>query len=164
MKYILIIGAMLAGIFMVYSSNYFQSYIFPQEFYAEIFRAPLDVLKKGEKITIPIHFKYKTRYALYISLPDRYAFDDLRYEAGTLKYKFISQGQILKEGTTAQPQRRQVIVKGENSSVAILEFYLPFPKAQKDLALELEVTIPMEFLAKYSGKTYCTIVPNDSMK
>ncbi len=165
MKYILLgLGALLVGAYMIYSSNVFQSYIYPQQFYADIYRAPFDVTQKDAAINIPITYKYKTRYALYISVDDINAMYDLRKEEGILSYKFISQGKVLKEGLTIAPTMENVTYTNTSSSVAILKFELPLKEDERDLILVLKVIKPLFFLNKYSGKITCEISPWEEYK
>jgi hypothetical protein len=57
-----------------------------------------------------------------------------------------------------------MVSTSNKSSVAVLEFGLPFNTAKGDLLLDLEVVKPFNFLSKYSGRIYCTITPNPKMK
>ncbi|SMF26204.1 hypothetical protein [Desulfovibrio gilichinskyi] len=165
MKYILLgLGALIVGAYMIYSSNVFQSYIFPQQFYADISSGKLDPTIKNESITIPIHYKYNTRYALYLSIPTMFNQDVFKRTNGVIKYKFISKGNILEEGVTIPPSKADYLSWKDETFAAILKFDLPFPKAENDLLLELKVLTPLVALDKYSGSIRYSICPWEQYK
>jgi len=160
MKYLVVVGALLIGAFVIFNSNKFQAYFLTEQFYKKIYEGPFDVTKKGESTVIPIKYKYKTNYALAISLPDRFALDSLQREKGEVRYQFISKNQILKKGITIPPIWENSSYSNDTSFVDILMFDLPFPGAGDDLTLELEVVTPMTFLEAYSGSITCFINPH----
>ncbi|SDK43374.1 hypothetical protein SAMN05660337_0435 [Maridesulfovibrio ferrireducens] len=130
-------------------------------YYKPIFEGHFDAAKKGERLSIPINFKYKTEYDLLISIPK----DDIKSfysEKGTLNYKFTSKGKILEKGTTLSPSNTvsySASINGPLSAV-LLTFNLPFPGAGDDLVLVIEAINPLTALNKYSGSILCTVEPS----
>ena len=160
MKYIaafLII--ILAGVIYIYNTTRFQA-LFKDDFYDDICYMPFDVTKKGEKITIPLKYKYKTCYSIAIAVGDRNIFHKRIVGHGILNYRFTSKGHALAEGRTFEAQKHNLMYYLGITSINILVFNLPFPGAGDDLTLELEVLEPMTFLEPYAGNTYCKINPD----
>jgi hypothetical protein len=149
---LLVFGGML-----FYNSNWFQSAFLSDRFYKDICYAPFDVTVKGESISIPLKYKFKTCYKLSIAVPDKKVFHDRIIGPGTLKYQFISKGRVLAKGRTYNPDRHHFTLYRGITSMNILAFNLPFFEADDDLTLELEVVEPMEFLEPYTGNIFCRI-------
>jgi len=164
MKYIaafLII--ILAGGIYIYNTTRFQA-LFKDDFYDDICYMPFDVTKKDEKISIPLKYKYKTCYRLCIAVPDKNIAVKRISGPGVLNYRFVSNGRVLADGRTFEPNRRSLSFYLGISTIHILVFNLPFPGAGDDLTLELEVLEPMTFLEPYAGKIYCKINPDYNPK
>ncbi|MBI9081879.1 MAG: hypothetical protein JEY79_19330 [Pseudodesulfovibrio sp.] len=159
MKKIVSIGLMLVIVLVFYNSNWFQSTFVYGQFYENIYSAPFDVTQKGNRVVIPIKYKYATSYGLAVSVPDGEAFTFADFEEGSLRYRFISKDQILGEGMTLPLIGKNRIVKDGSSSIDILIFTLPISGAGDDLTLDLEVITPIKFLNGYSGKITCFINP-----
>jgi hypothetical protein len=133
-------------------------------FHQDIFSAPFDVTRKGEVFSIPLKYKFRTCYSLALAVPDKNLYYGTPVGPGTLRYRFVSKGQIIAEGLTFPPARRHFARYREVTLINILVFDLPFPGAGNDLSLELTVETPMTFLNEYSGKINCSIRPNYSAK
>ncbi|SMF26199.1 hypothetical protein [Desulfovibrio gilichinskyi] len=160
MKRLTIIGLILLIVLSLYNTNVFQAYFMSDQYYKTIFEGPFDPSKKGERLLIPITFKYKTEYDLLISIPK----DDIKcfYNAkGTLNYRFTSRGKILKEGQTLSPSNTGYYCASSEGplSAILLKFNLPFPGAANDLILVLEAVNPLTSFSKYSGEIWCTVEP-----
>lgn len=154
----ILLGAILLG-FVIYSSNTFKIYFYPEVFFSEIARVKLDVTKQEEKVSIPLTQNFNTQHALLISVPD---FDTLAYftkSNGTLNYEFTSKGQILKKGQTLPLERKNMARSTGQSSLVVLKFDLPMQNAGKDLTLNLEVVQPFIIFEKYKHQTYCIVEP-----
>lgn len=164
-KFALFLAGTLFCIFYFTNSPWFQSLFFSKDFYQNIYSASFDVLTKGNSITIPINkYAYSTCYDLSLAVPE----DDLAHNwqkgNGRLSYSFESGGEVLHEGTTNPPDGKHRRLYNETSSVSLLVFDLPFPKADNDLVLNLIVLEPMTFLNKYSGDITVQINPDYSGK
>ncbi len=149
--------------FFIYRSNYYQA-IFGDDFYSEIFSASFDVTEKGAAIRVPLKFKYKTRYGLYIKIPEYNRLSYVERTKGFIKYKFISDGLVLKSGETVSSDQWVRLWKEGGSYLDILDFDLPLSGASKNLVLELTVVEPFNFFIPFSGDTYCVVKPNASFK
>ncbi|WP_051676980.1 hypothetical protein [Maridesulfovibrio frigidus] len=150
--------------FLVYNSNHYQAIFNNNKFYAEIYSAPFDVTQKGATIRIPLKFSYKTRYGIFIKIPD---YDPLSYverTRGFLEYHFLSDGVVLKSGKTFPSSQWERLWRDDCSFIGILGFDLPLPGASKDLVLKLTVVEPFNFFIPFSGDTYCVVKPNASFK
>ncbi len=161
MKRLTIISLTLIIIFSIYNTNFFQANFTPNQYYKPIFEAPFDPSKKGERLLIPITFKYRTEYELLISIPK----DDIMcfYNTnGTLNYRFTSRGKILEEGRTKSPSKTTSYSASSEGplSAVLLRFNLPFPEAANDLVLVLEVVNPLTSFSKYSGSIMCIVRPS----
>ena len=157
--WIMLLCLVLSGVYF-YNTNWFQSFFMYDRFYEDIYDESFDVTKKGKTITIPLKYKYKTCYSLAIAVPDKNIFHDRIAGYGLLSYKFISRNKVLAEGYTHAPTRRNLTLKQGVTSTHILVFDLPFPGADNDLVLHLEVQEPFAYLEPYSGKITCKINPN----
>ncbi len=158
-----ILFLLLAGGIYFYNTNWFQS-TSKDDFYDDICHVPFDVTKKGEKIAIPLKYKYNTCYSIAISVPDKNVFHNHIVGPGVLNYRFISNGRVLAEGCTPDHNKYRISFYQDISSIHILVFNLPFPGAGDDLTLELDVLEPMAFLNPYIGNIYCRIKPAYSTK
>lgn len=156
----IIIIILTLGAAFLYNTIWFQAFFFHKKFYENIHSEPFDVTKKNESTSIKINYKYNTCYDLSISVPGSKLFHSEGIGKGALKYQFISDGRILKEGITFQPSKRNLSLYNGRSSVSILAFDLPFPGANGDLTLNLKVIDPMIYLKKYSNNITCQINPD----
>ncbi|WP_051676957.1 hypothetical protein [Maridesulfovibrio frigidus] len=160
MKRFAVIILVLIVIYPIYYTNFFQAHFVSDQYYKSIFESPFDVSKKGERLLIPIIFKYRTEYDLIISIPknDKKCFFS---EKNTLKYKFTSGGKILKEGVTYSPSNASHYSASREGplSAILLTFNLPFHEAEDGLVLVLEVVKPLTSFRKYSGSIICTVEP-----
>jgi hypothetical protein len=120
------------------------------------------VTKKGETISISLKHKFYTCYELNVGVPDKYIFHRGIVGPGALRYRFISRGQIIKEGLTVPAELNHLTLYRGVTLITILVFDLPFPGAGSDVSLELTVDTPMTFLNEYAGKIRCSIRPNYS--
>ena len=89
-KILAVLLLLLAVAVYVFNTNRFQAFFLVKSFYADIADMPFDVTRKGERITIPIKFKYKTCYDLGIKVPGRELSDTGMVGEGLLGYKFAS--------------------------------------------------------------------------
>lgn len=149
----------LAGTYF-YNTNWFQSFFLHERFYEDICNIPFDVTQRGESISIPLKYKFKTCYSLAITVPDKDLFHDGNVGDGILKYRFLSRGRVIAEGYTRAPNDRHLMFYHGVTMINILVFDLPFPGTGNDLTLELEVKEPFEFLEPFAGKTTCQIEPD----
>ena len=157
--WILLFCLFLGGVYF-YHTIWFQSFFLYDHFYEDIYNAPFDVTHKGNTLSIPLKYKYKTCYSLAIAVPDKDIFHDRTAGYGLLAYRFISEGKVLAEGYTHAPTRRNLMLKRGITSINILVFDLPFPGAGSDLTLQLEVLEPFKYLEFHSGNIYCKINPD----
>ena len=160
MKRFAVIISILIVIFSIYYTNFFQAHFVSDQYYKNIFEGPFDVSQEGERLLIPISFKYKTEYDLLISIPK----DDIMCfysEKNDLNYRFTSKGKILEEGVTFPLSDTSYYCASSEGplSATLLKFSLPFPEAEEDLVLVLEVVNPLTSFRKYSGSIICTVRP-----
>ncbi|SOB58919.1 conserved protein of unknown function [Pseudodesulfovibrio profundus] len=158
---IILICIVLAGVYF-YNTNWFQSFFLYERFYENIVDVPFDVTKKGETLSIPLNHKFSTCYELNVAVPEKNLYHNTPVGPGALKYKFISEGQVLAEGLTFPAERKNFTLYRGVSLITILVFDLPFPGSEEDLSLELTVDTPMTFLNEFQGKIRCSIRPNYS--
>ncbi|QGY39536.1 hypothetical protein GM415_05180 [Pseudodesulfovibrio cashew] len=165
MKYLKITAVLLivVGIYF-FKSDWFQASFFPESYYKNTCFVPFDVTKEGNTITIPLKYTHSTCYSLAISVTDKDIFHDNIVGPGTLKYHFISKGQIIATGNTYMPNRRHLRLINGVTSINILVFNLPYRGAGKDLKLQLTVHEPFNFLSAYKEKTFCEISPDYNPK
>ncbi|WP_031481526.1 hypothetical protein [Maridesulfovibrio frigidus] len=145
----------------IYNSNVFQANFMGDRYYKHIFEGHFDASQKGERLSIPINFKYNAEYDLRLSIPT----DDIRpfySEKGTLNYKFTSRGKVLEKGVTRSPSKTGYYSASPDGplSAVLLRFNLPFPEAGDDLVLVIEAVNPLTALSKYSGFIICTVEPS----
>lgn len=158
---IFLLCLVLGGVFF-YNSNWFQSFFLYNRFYENIVDVPFDVTKKGETISISLKHKFNTCYELNVGVLDKYIFHRGTVGPGALRYRFISRGQVIKEGLTFPAERNNLTLYRGVTLITILVFDLPFPGAGSDVSLELTVDTPMTFLNEHAGKIKCSIRPNYS--
>ncbi|SDL49038.1 hypothetical protein SAMN05660337_3081 [Maridesulfovibrio ferrireducens] len=160
MKRFAVLSVILIVMSSIYNTNVFQAYFMSDQYYKSIFEGSFDASIKGERLLIPISFKYKTEYDLLISIPknDKKCFFS---EKGALNYKFTSRGKILEEGITKSPSNTAHYCASSEGplSALLLRFNLPFPEAGDDLVLVLEAVNPLKSFSKYSGSIICTVEP-----
>ncbi|OEU66614.1 MAG: hypothetical protein BA863_18440 [Desulfovibrio sp. S3730MH75] len=160
MKRFVAIILVLIVIFSIYYTNFFQAHFVSDQYYKSIFESPFDVSKKGGRLLIPISFKYRTKYDLIISISknDKRCFFS---EKSPLNYRFTSRGKVLEEGVTYSPVNASHYCASSEGplSAILLTFDLPFPGAEDDLVLVLEVVKPLTSFSKYSGSIICTVEP-----
>ena len=158
-KFVLFLIAIVAVGIYFYNTIWFQS-LFNESFYNSIVNIKLDVTKKGEKISVPLLFKYDSCYCLGIKIPGREASDSLLTGKGVLRYQFILNETVVTEGVTQPVTRRGWGGDDEVSIRKLMVFDLPLPYGSKELTLRLEVIEPFSFLDGYKGQTSIDIRPN----
>ena len=158
-KLIVIMALLAVGSIYFYNTNWFQS-SFIGSFYDPIAEVPLDVTMKGERISIPLKYEYETCYDLGVKVPGRELFVSRKTGKGLLKYKFVSDWNVVAEGITHPTNSRRWDVGDEMSVPLLLVFDLPFPGAANNLMLELEVVEAFSYLEEYKGQTSIIISPN----
>lgn len=159
----MLIIVVAAGVYF-YNTNWFQSFFLSDSFYVNIVDVPFDVTRKGERIVIPLKYKFKTCYSLGIEVPGRELSDSRRTGEGRLGYQFVSEGVVIADGVT-QPVTRHGWGGNDNVSIRrLMVFNLPFSHPSKELTLTLEVTEPFLFMHNYEGHTNIVVSPNYNPK
>lgn len=158
-KLLAVVIVLAAGGVYFYNTNWFQAFFFNETFYENIADVPFDVLKKGERISIPLKYKYSTCYDVAVAVPGRELSNSRKTGEGRLGYQFISNGEILASGIT-KPVVRRGWGGGDDTSIrSLVVFDLPFP-APGDVILQLEVVEPFSFMKEYEGHTSIIINPD----
>jgi hypothetical protein len=161
--FIIFLCVILGGIY-VYNTNWFQSSFRYERYYRPIYEAPFDVTQKGETVSIPLKYTYRTCYDLALTVPDKNVFHDRLVGPGLLAYRFLSDGRVLGDGLSFPPDKRQLGLRRDTSLIPVMLFDLPFAKEGGDLVLELEVVEPFTFLKPYAGNIKCRITPDYDSK
>jgi hypothetical protein len=163
-KVLVILMVLSAGGVYFYNTNWFQAFFRNETFYETIADVPFDVLKKGERISIPLKYKYDTCYDVAVAVPGRELSDSRATGEGRLKYQFVSDGEILASGVTQPVVRRGWGGDDDVSIRPLMVFDLPFPEAPGDVILQLEVVEPFGFMQEYEGHTAIVINPDYTPK
>ncbi|SKA98671.1 hypothetical protein SAMN02745704_02941 [Paucidesulfovibrio gracilis DSM 16080] len=150
---------MVISAIFFYNTTWFQS-MFSDDFYKNIAEIQFDVLHKGNTISIPIKYKYKTCYDLGIAVPGKHLMAYRKEGPGRLHYKFISDGNMLTEGFTRPVSRHNMGGNDDYTALLLMVFDLPLKENVRNVILELEVVEPFTFLAEYKGQTSIIINPN----
>ena len=153
----------IIGFIYIYNTNRFQS-LFLDDFYDDIAYIKFDVIRKNETISIPINHKYKTCYDLGITVPGKKFSAYPNEGPGQLRYKFISNGNLLIEGVTKRFSRHSIGGNDKHTILKLIVFDLPLRKQVDDLTIKLTVVEPFSFLEEYKGHTSIVINPNYSAK
>ncbi|WP_316897612.1 hypothetical protein [Pseudodesulfovibrio indicus] len=161
--FVILMVVFAVGVY-VFNTNRFQAFFFNETFYENIVDLPYDVLKKGERISIPLKYKYDTCYDVAVAVPGRELSDSRESGDGRLMYQFVSEGKILASGVT-----KPIVRRGWGGSDAIsirplMVFDLPFSEAHGDVILQLEVVEPFLFMKEYEGHTTIVINPDYAPK
>lgn len=138
--------------------------MFFDDFYKNIIEMKFDILKKENKISIPIKYKYKTCYDLGIAVPGKHLMAYRKEGPGRLHYKFLSNGDLLTEGVTFPVSRHHMGGNDDYTTLKLMVFDLPIKGQSDDLILELEVIEPFSFISEYEGQTSIVINPNYETK
>lgn len=161
MRKLVIITVLLAAIYVVVTSDAFNA-SFNENFYAPIFTAPFDVSTKGNRIQIPLHYKYRTEYGFSICIPFKadYQNDILRNMDGEHSFTFLDKGQVVRSEVISPSKLIYLLVNNGKHQGIVYTFNLPLYWWGGADSLIVEVVSPIMKLDSYRGKVTCMVNPS----
>jgi hypothetical protein len=139
-----------------YNTVWFQAFFMHEKFYKDIAHVQFDVTQPGEKIEIPLKFKYKTCYDLGISVPGAWMLNSENVAQGQLAYSFMAGDKLLARGIIPAVKRSSFSGDDDHSIVELIVFDLPFA-GESEVVLHVEVIEPFSLLSEFKGHTSIVI-------